>query len=231
LKQTQSSYSKAWTSEGTSLIWTEEDDGEDHKDIDEHISEGDDEDIAEGDYEEDDMPVSESATPTGEFPLVFNVPSISSSPTFIFPTPQSTNPALQFGLNTTNSSASRPALYGEHNASVPTWTGSRPPKTSLPPYMSANTTDANRTVGVVIGSVSTTITAQIQGWNTSSTAASDTGNVLTTKTIPLPSDRIPTASLVPPPTSTVSKARGTGLSTVDLALFGLVVLGAVFVTL
>jgi hypothetical protein len=173
------------------------------------------------------MPVSISSTPASKSPLVLNIASTSSSPVMGFPTPQSTSPPLNASLTITSSSKSSPIT---NNASTPTWTGSLPLHTSFAPYMNANATDAVGTGGVVIGSISTTMTAQLQGWNLSSTAASDTG-VVTTKTIPIPSDRIPTASLVPPPTTTVSKARGTGSSTVDFALFGLVVLGAVFVTL
>jgi hypothetical protein len=177
--------------------------------------------------EDVDMPVSESSTPVSKSPLVLNIASTSSSSIMTFPTLHITNFPLNTGLNVTNSSKSSPLI---NNASTPTWTGALPLNTSFAPYMNANATSAIGTGGIVIGSISTTITAQLQGWNLSSTAASETG-VVTTKTIPIPSDRIPTASLVPPPTSTVSNAKGTGSSTVNFALFGLVLLGAVFVTL
>jgi hypothetical protein len=126
---------------------------------------------------------------------------------------------------------------GALNSSAPTATVVLP-QTSLPPYISGNATNTTNpinavgTVGVVIGSGSSTMTAQIQGWNTTSTAAS---SAVVTTTIPIPSDRIPTASLVAPPVapaaSTVSAVGGSWSFAVDFALLGLLAVGAVFVTL
>ncbi|EPE33530.1 hypothetical protein GLAREA_06543 [Glarea lozoyensis ATCC 20868] len=198
----------------------------------------------------EDRPFDEESAPMKYPPSVIESPSNSSaSPKLTAPLPDDSSLPSEISPGDVPTSDVTPSddgvdemiptlpylNSGTLNSSAPTATIAFQPHTSLPPYISGNATNTTNsinavgTVGVVIGSGSSTITAQLQGWNTTSTA---TSSVVTT-TIPIPSDRIPTASLVAPPASTVSvSAVGSSWSfNVDFALLGLLAVGAVFVTL